>query len=586
MYGVSTMLYEPRMRHATRRLALGCVLIGAACCGKSDVKSGGSGSGPQPVAVEKPTFTLFALAEMRGQIGPCGCTSDPLGDLSRTARLVADARAAGPTLVVDAGSLLYSKSPIPAHLDAQEELKADLLAATYKTELGVNAIGLGPADLPKGLGKLRLPRSIANLGASPDVETVPPQIFDAPAVTGGTKVGVFGVVLPETLTGVTAALQIGDAVKAGKDSVADLKKRGAQVIVALLQAAQKKDAVKLMRDIGGIDFAIAGLGAVAPEPERVENEAQQVGEGWLIVPANRGQVVPKIEVTMRGGAPFADAIGPVAATTKLASLDHRIAAIDADLQKFATDPKADPNFIATLKSERAGLATQRDQLRQQPLVVPKSGSYFTLSQIRINKSLACAKTVDERVTAFYHAAGEANVKAVTAKPPAPEKGKPGYAGSATCEDCHPDAVKFWKKTRHAEAWKTLVDRGQQFDFDCIGCHITGFDKPGGANLAFNDTLRDVQCETCHGPSSIHVEKGGNEKPFATLRKPAEDLCATQCHTKEHSDTFQHDAYMRDIVGKGHGEAVRKQLGDGPTGAQLRKAALDKAGRQLGAGCSR
>jgi hypothetical protein len=46
------------------------------------------------------------------------------------------------------------------------------------------------------------------------------------------------------------------------------------------------------------------------------------------------------------------------------------------------------------------------------------------------------------------------------------------------------------------------------------------------------------------------------------------------------------AYMRDILGPGHGEAARKKLGDGPTGAQLRKAALDKAGRTLGAGCSR
>jgi hypothetical protein len=565
-----------------RRLALGCILIGAACCGKSDVKSGGSGSGPPPVPVDKPTFTLFALAEMRGQIGPCGCTSDPLGDLSRTARLVADARAAGPTLVVDAGSLLYSKAPVPAHLDAQEELKADLLATTYKGELGVAAVGLGPADLPKGLGKLRLPRSVANLASGAGVETVPPQIFDAPAVTGGVKVGVFGVVSPETLAGVTTT----DAVKAGKDAVADLKKRGAQVVVGLLQAAQKKDAVKLMREIGGIDFAIAGLGAVAPEPERVENEAQQVGDGWLIVPANRGQVVPRLEVTLRGTGPFADAVGRAAATTRIAALDKRIAAIDADVAKFSSDPTADKSFLATLRTEREGLAAQREQLQRQPLVVPKSGSYFTLAQIRINKTLACNKAVDERVTAFYRAAGEANVKAVTAKPPAPDKGKPGYAGSASCEDCHPDAATFWKTTRHAHAWKTLVDRGQQFDFDCISCHVTGWDKPGGSNLAFNDTLRDVQCETCHGPSSIHVEKGGLEKPFATLRMPAEDLCATQCHTKEHSDTFQYDAYMRDIVGPGHGEAVRKKLGDGPTGAQLRKAALDKAGRSLGAGCSR
>jgi hypothetical protein len=83
-----------------------------------------------------------------------------------------------------------------------------------------------------------------------------------------------------------------------------------------------------------------------------------------------------------------------------------------------------------------------------------------------------------------------------------------------------------------------------------------------------------------------VAKGGLEKPAAIRRAPADELCASQCHTKDHSDTFQLEAYLRDVVGQGHGEARRQRLGDGPTGAQLRKAALDKAGRTLGAGCTR
>jgi hypothetical protein len=44
--------------------------------------------------------------------------------------------------------------------------------------------------------------------------------------------------------------------------------------------------------------------------------------------------------------------------------------------------------------------------------------------------------------------------------------------------------------------------------------------------------------------------------------------------------------LRDIVGKGHGEDVRKKLGDGPTGHELRHAALAKAGTVLGSGCTR
>ncbi len=566
-----------------RRLALPCLIVAAACCSKTDVKSTGSGSGPVPLTPPKPTFTLVALAEVRGQIGPCGCTSDPLGDLSRTVRLVTDARASGPTLVVDAGSLLYSKSPIPPHLDAQEELKADLLATTYKTELAVNALGLGPADLAKGPAKTRLPRAAANVTAGWGLEIAAPMIFDQPKLTGGAKVGVFGIAMPEMISGVSSTIVV---VESGKAAVADLKKRGAQVIVGLLQAPSKKDAVKLMRDIGGIDIAIAGLGAAAPEPERIEPEPQKVGDGWIVVPANRGQIISKLEITMRGDGPLVDAIGPAAATTKLASLARRIAALDDDLAKFAADPKADPAFVKTTQAERTQLIERRDALAKQPLVIPASGNYFTLAQVRINKVLACEKSVDERVTEYFRAAGAANVAAVTAKPPAPAKGQAGYAGIGGCEDCHADAVKFWKTTRHAQAWKTLVERGQQFDFDCTSCHVTGWERPGGSNLAFNEPLRDVQCEVCHGPSSIHIAKGGEEKPAATLRDPAKDLCANQCHTTEHSDTFEHTAYMRDILGPGHGEAARKKLGDGPTGAQLRKAALDKAGRTLGAGCSR
>jgi hypothetical protein len=181
--------------------------LALACSSKSDVKNGGSGSGSDLVTPPKPSFTLFALAEVRGQIGPCGCTSDPLGDIARTAKLVADTRAQSPTLFVDAGSLLYSKSPVPAHLAAQEELKADLLVTTYEKELAAAAVGLGPADLATGADKVRLARHAVNVTG---VKTEPPEV-----VTVGTaKVGVFGVIDK----GAVAGLEVGDPVAAGSIS--------------------------------------------------------------------------------------------------------------------------------------------------------------------------------------------------------------------------------------------------------------------------------------------------------------------------------------------------------------------------------
>jgi 2',3'-cyclic-nucleotide 2'-phosphodiesterase (5'-nucleotidase family) len=358
------------------------------------VKTNGNGSSTQPAA--KPTFTLFALAEVRGQIGPCGCTSDPLGDLARTAKLIAETRAAGPTLVVDAGSLLYSQSPVPPHLDAQEELKADLLTKTYRENLQITGVGLGPADLAKGPSKLRIPRQAVNVS---EMSTEPPKIVEA----GGAKVGIFGVVAQDVVP------KASDPVAAGKTAVESLKKQGAQVIVALVQTSSKKDAARLVREIGGIDIAVGGLGIQTPEPERIEIEPQKIGDAWLVVPANRGQIISRVDVTVRDGGPLVDAVGTGAAAAKIATIEKQIAALDDDLKKFAADKDADPVFVKQKEDERKQLVEQKNKLARQPLLVPPKGSYFTLQQLRINKTLACNEPVQSAVTQFYAAAGEANI---------------------------------------------------------------------------------------------------------------------------------------------------------------------------------
>jgi hypothetical protein len=125
--------------------------------------------------------------------------------------------------------------------------------------------------------------------------------------------------------------------------------------------------------------------------------------------------------------------------------------------------------------------------------------------------------------------------------------------------------------------------GKEASYDCISCHVTGWEEPGGSNLAHNEALRDVQCENCHGPGSLHVEANGKEKVRSLVLRTPEDRCKN-CHNEDHSDTFQYEAYLRDVLGPGHGEKFRAELGDGPTGRKLRSAALEKAGRELGAGC--
>lgn len=555
--------------------SLGILALAAAACSP---RSGPAGDGSGSAVPAAPTVTVFALAEVRGQIEPCGCTTDPLGDISRTSRMVVDARAKGPTLVVDAGSLLYSRSPVPTQLAAQEELKADLLASVYKDQLQASAVGLGPMDLAAGPDKLRLPRSVANVSTASEVARSQPELITA----GTAKVGVFGVAAADA----AAPVAVGDPSAAGKAAIADLKKRGATVVIALIQASSKKDAIAILRGFGGgVDFAVLGLGVQAPEPADVSPRAEDVDGTWVVIPANRGQVVSRLELTLRpGGGALADAIGGTAASAEIADLDKQITALDDELAQFAKDPSADPAFVQTKRTERDQLAAERAGLEKTPLQAPKTGSYFTLAQIRVTKQLACDADVDAKKRAYDAAAGEANVKAAAATPPEPvAKGKPTYVGTEACSDCHQEAVDFWATTKHAKAWDTLESVGKQHDVECASCHVTGWNQPGGATL-IKDDLRDVQCEQCHGPGSIHVDKNGAKGTI--LRAPAPEYCANQCHTKEHSDTFQYDAYLRDILGPNHGADRRKALGDGPTGHELRAAGLAKAGKNLGEGCTR
>jgi len=513
------------------------------------------------------TVSLIAAAELHGTTEPCGCNSDPLGDL---ARLVALAEGG---LLLDAGNNLYDTGGTAASRRAQADRKADVIGAVY-AEAGAE-VALGSNDLFGGVERLLPARQACNVSLSSGLTA--PHVREV----NGLRIGIFGITDPSLAAPANSdfKLAVAPGADAAKAALAKLASEKPDVIVALL-AMRRADARKLLTAVPGIDFAIFGLdveeGMIEPEP---------VGNAWLVAPADQGRRAAKLELS-RGDAPkgthltFARFDGEAGRVRALARLDRRKAALEELLKAFAADKTADPSFLAARKLELTELVADRARVASEKPQAPKP-PYFSYTLVPIRQSLPRDPTVAKTLQKLAHDNGLANLAAAQKEqPPAADKNHPRYVGSAVCARCHKPAVAFWEKTHHAQAWKTLVTVDKQYDYDCISCHVTGWMSPGGSHMASVEKLSlvNVQCEVCHGPGEKHVAEDGLDEPHTMKRGPAPELCANKCHTKEHSDTFALDPYLRDILGPGHGEARRKALGEGPTGHGLREAALAAAKR--------
>ena len=530
-----------------------------------------------PVAANRPpdqvvqVVTLLATTEVRGTPEPCGCQSDPLGDIARVATLLAEARSHGGALLVDAGGL-RSKIMAPSPMQqAQAAMQADFLEQQWR-DLGA-VVGVGDEDLFDGAERLPEGRLCANLAG---VKAAPSTV----RLVGGVAVGVFAVIDPAL---VETALErahkrpgapkarppvpaASDPTAAARREVASLRAAGAQVVVGLLHM-QRAAARKLVKEVTGVAVAVVGddVGDDGAQAERV-------GETLLVQPADQGQWAVRVELHLRGGELSTELFaGAADRERELKRLDKKLEQVGRELGRLAADPQADPAFVATKRAEQDRLGAERDRLKAGP-AQPPSGSYAMAELVGIRRRIPRDDKIAASMKALDARVGESNRKlAEGTPPPPPAKAEAHYVGIDDCESCHRKIVVEWRQTVHAKAWEELVKVNKQWSYDCISCHVTGYGRRGGSAMAHVENLADVQCEVCHGPGSDHSD----EPKKRHLKNPTEALCK-ECHTPEHSDTFQFTAYLRDVLGPNHGQKRRASLGPGPTGHDLRSAALQKA----------
>jgi len=109
-----------------------------------------------------------------------------------------------------------------------------------------------------------------------------------------------------------------------------------------------------------------------------------------------------------------------------------------------------------------------------------------------------------------------------------------YVGQARCAECHETEHRQWLTTRHADAYKTLLDRHRHFQPKCVACHVVGYGTRHGYRLGMAEqTLANVQCEACHGPGGEHVE----DPSLENIRREVPESVCLACHNPDHSDRF-------------------------------------------------
>ncbi len=126
-----------------------------------------------------------------------------------------------------------------------------------------------------------------------------------------------------------------------------------------------------------------------------------------------------------------------------------------------------------------------------------------------------------------------------------------YASNEACGFCHKPELAQWQTTEHALAFASLKDSGHGDNPACLGCHMTGFLRPGGTQFVETavEQMTDVGCECCHGPSAAHV--GSVNKKKGTVLTVDAAICLG-CHTPDQSvEPFDVLTAMKKIVGPGH-----------------------------------
>jgi hypothetical protein len=474
---------------------------------------GGAGTAaPKPPALfrdwPKPDVALLLSAQVHGYLQPCGCSTPQYGGFERRYNVLQSLKERGwPVVAADLGDL-------PQHDGPQKLLKYRISMQALKL-LGYTAVGIGQyeMDMPlfEALGEYSLndpsPRVLAaNLQRKKENFADSVASWEMAGGKNGTpRVAVVGVVAPSVAQRIKDQdVQFDSNGTVLPAVLKELEPQKPDFLVLLYQGSveEAKNCAKMFPQ-----FRVILCLSKEDEPPA---QADRVGDTLIVTVGYKGRFVGVVGVNRTGKVehPF--------------ELRYQLVSVGPEYETPAD--KLDKNPIVGLMENYTKEV--------------KKGNYLA--------------QYGQRPHTLQLDFPEAK-----------------YVGSGMCKSCHPDAYKIWKESGHGHAYQTLVDAHKpslrQYDGECVVCHVVGFGyKTGFTDEERTKHLKNVGCESCHGPCSLHVEDPDDMKlrnainPWKAkvvdgkleVRKVVEnrinDSCV-KCHDTDNSHDYRFETYWPKVA---------------------------------------
>ncbi len=543
MSGTGNIRGVVRARRVWVAVASWLIAFGVGACGAPEPAPRVQDVAPKPARTGG-EGTLLLLADIRGVTRPCGCTVElQKGGFDRLVPVLESERArAGAARLLHAGPLFHETLTPEPKKRAQRARQAEVVA-TLSAMAGIDIAAAHPIDVAMGdaawsaLAKSSGAQWTLTNGTAPGARRV------QRVEVGGLVVGVLALA-PQN-EGAPMAWAIEPPLEATKKALAELG--GGVDAVVLLSGLGLRETKRLLRKVDGIDFAV--VGGMGEHPT-VSAEAELVGGTRILQFHREGRYLGRLE--LRRGASdagaFVDASRPAPEDIEaLEGRRRRLKDKQAELAAAAaTSPEA-RSMARTVDYQISQLEAELTALRARADASIPGRPAFSFTLVPLHWDLPQAEAPLSVMNAFDEELAMINVANAGTLPEA-KPGEAVYVGVEACFECHAETRDFWARNRHAHAWATLERGKKTFDAECVSCHVTGYDRPGGALVGRVAGRENVQCEACHGPGSLHVEDGD----IALIVKDPPTTTCVSCHNTHHSPSFADGPYRESLRVPGHG----------------------------------